>query len=389
MSIKYTTLAKFVDINPESITRSYKHDQIEYIDISSVGSGILVNESAIVNLKEAPSRAKRIVRDGDTILATVRPNLRSFLFVKNPKNNTIVSTGFAVLRAKKNYHPRFIYYAVTEKYFTDYLTNNSKGTSYPAVDTETILRGIVPDFSVEKQNKIASILSAYDNLIENNNRRIQLLEQAARHLYREWFVAYRFPGHEHVKITNGIPEGWEIKKLYKIANITMGQSPKSDYYNEEGIGLPFHQGVSNFTNRFPVHKTYCSVLQRIAEPDDILFSVRAPVGRINRTTDKIVIGRGLSAIRSKDKNQSFLFYALSEKFFRDDLIGIGSIYAAITKNDLYEVAVLHPPKRLIDTFSEYSEPIDYQIEILHKANQKLTQARDLLLPRLMNGDFIV
>ena len=130
------------------------------------------------------------------------------------------------------------------------------------------------------------------DLIENSRRRIQLLEQTARMLYKEWFVQLRFPDHERITINNGIPEGWESKTLGKISDITMGQSPKSIYYNENRDGLPFHQGVTYFGNRFPSHKIYCTVQNRIAEKGDILFSVRAPVGRINIANEKIIIGRG-------------------------------------------------------------------------------------------------
>jgi type I restriction enzyme S subunit len=246
---------------------------------------------------------------------------------------------------------------------------------------------------IHEQRDIADKLSAYDDLIENNRRRIQLLEQAAQLLYKEWFVHLRFPGHEHVTITDGVPEGWVdgvpegwVKKpLSEIADITMGQSPKSIYYNEGGNGLPFHQGVTNFGVRFPSHQTYCTVQNRLAEPGDILFSVRAPVGRINITTDKIVIGRGLSAIRSKLGQQNLLFYALKSYFFKEDMIGGGTIFAAITKKDLHGVELMQAPDRIAEMFIEHVRPIDLQIENLQQTIDDLTQARDLLLPRLMNG----
>lgn len=242
---------------------------------------------------------------------------------------------------------------------------------------------------LQAQQRIASILSTYDDLIENNRRRIQLLEQSARLLYKEWFVHLRFPGHEHVKIKDGVPEGWEKRPLSEIAEITMGQSPKSEFYNEEGDGLPFHQGVTNFGIRFPTHQTYCTVKNRLAEPGDILFSVRAPVGRINVTPDKVVIGRGLAAIRSKVGQQNYLFYALKGHFFKEDMIGGGAIFAAITKKDLYGVGLLQPSDSVAKMFMEYVRSIDKQIENLHKTIDRLAEARDLFLPRLMNGEIPV
>lgn len=243
--------------------------------------------------------------------------------------------------------------------------------------------------SLEIQQQIGKIISAYDELIENNRRRIQLMEQAARLLYKEWFVHLRFPGHEHTKIINGIPAGWEKKRLCEIADIIMGQSPKSIFYNTDGVGLPFHQGVTNFGVRFPTHEVFCTVQNRIAEAGDILFSVRAPVGRINLTLDKIVLGRGLAAIRSNCDQQNFLFYALKSYFFKEDMMGGGAIFAAITKDDLHNVELLLPQDYLVNMFMDHVIPIDMQISTLHQVTERLTQARDLLLPRLMNGEIAV
>ena len=239
---------------------------------------------------------------------------------------------------------------------------------------------------VDEQKSIASVLSAYDDLIENNRRRIQLLERAARLLYREWFVHLRFPGHEHVRMKNGFPDGWKNKTLGEIANITMGQSPKSVHYNENGVGLPFHQGVTNFGERFPSHQIYCTSPNRLAESNDILFSVRAPVGRINITPDKIVIGRGIAAIRSNQDQQSFLFYTLKNHFFKEDLIGGGAIFSAVTKKDLHRVELVQPSDVIVNMFTRFVNPIDQQISILQRMIDRLGQSRDVILPRLMNGE---
>ncbi|WP_083475286.1 restriction endonuclease subunit S [Methanogenium cariaci] len=286
----------------------------------------------------------------------------------------------------KGNNARFVYYFLRTMNFERYNVGNAN----PTLNRNHIhgLEILIPDLVI--QNKIASMLSTYDDLVENNQRRIELLEQAARLLYREWFVHLRFPpGHEHVRIVDGVPEGWEKKPLSEVADIIMGQSPKSIYYNEEGNGLPFHQGVTNFGIRFPSHQTYCTVINRLAEPGDILFSVRAPVGRINITPDKIVIGRGIAAIRSNCGQQNFLFYALKSHFFKEDMMGGGAIFAAITKKDLHRVEILQATDRIAEMFIEHTRAIDLQIENLQQAIDDLTQARDLLLPRLMNGEIAV
>jgi type I restriction enzyme S subunit len=256
--------------------------------------------------------------------------------------------------------------------------------------TKGMIEGLeVPCPSMNIQQRISSILSAYDDLIENNRRRIQLLEQAARLLYKEWFIHLRFPGHEHMNIVDEVPEGWERKRLGEIANITMGQSPKSTYYNQDGNGLPLHQGVTNLGVRFPYDKMYCTMPNRLAQPGDILFSVRAPVGRINITLDKIIIGRGLAALRSNCGQQNFLYYSLRNHFFKEDMMGGGAIFAAITKKDLHIVELLQPSARLVEMFMDHVEPMDLQIKKLHQSIGNLIKARDILLPRLMKGEVTV
>jgi type I restriction enzyme S subunit len=241
----------------------------------------------------------------------------------------------------------------------------------------------------DAQRRIADALSAYDGLIENNRRRMLLLEAATRLLYREWFVRLRFPGHEHTRSTNGVPEGWERLQVGGLAKITMGQSPESKYYNEAGDGLPFHQGVTDFGDRFVSHRIYSTALNRTAEAGDLLCSVRAPVGRLNVTLDKIVIGRGLAALRSNSGHQSFLLQQLRVHFFKEDLIGGGAIFASVTKKEFSAQALLEPPKRLKRAFEDVAARCDELIRVLHLQNQYLRTARDLLLPRLMNGDIAV
>lgn len=282
----------------------------------------------------------------------------------------------------------FLYYLFNTRSVRGQISGSASGTKVRHTAPERIYRVKVrvPDISV--QRKIAFTLSAYDDLIENNRRRMALLEEAARLLYQEWFVRLRFPSHEHTKIINGIPEGWKSATIDDLAFLTMGQSPKSEYYNEEGNGLPFHQGVSDFGDRFVNHKRYCTLLKRIAEAGDILCSVRAPVGRLNITLDKVVIGRGLSAMKSKTGNQSFLYYQLKNHFFKEDLIGTGAIFASVKKDDLKFQKFLTPHQRLVSSYEEISKPIDKQIENLFIQNNKLKQARDLLLPKLMNGEVV-
>lgn len=262
----------------------------------------------------------------------------------------------------------------------------SQGTAQDNLSWEKLstIKFCIPEY--KEQCRIADILSAYDDLIENNQKQIKLLEEAAQRLYKEWFVDLRFPGHENTKIVDGVPEGWKEKLLSEIADVVMGQSPKSEFYNIEKKGLPFHQGVGSYGTRFVVNDVYSTSYTRIAEANSILFSVRAPVGRLNVTKNKIVIGRGLAAINQKDECQSYLYYLLKNKFFRDDIIGNGSIFASISKDELLNQKFLIPEKKLMLQFEKVVSQIDRQIENLDSKNKLLTEARDKLLSKLMSGE---
>ncbi len=242
---------------------------------------------------------------------------------------------------------------------------------------------------IDEQIAIRQVVALYDDLITTNQRRIALLEDAARRLYREWFVHLRFPGHESVPVKDGVPEGWAKLPLGDVAEITMGQSPESKYYNTDGDGLPFHQGVSDFGHRFVKHETYTKQATRIAEAGNILCSVRAPVGRLNFTRDKIAIGRGLSAMRSRTGHQSLLFYQLDALFVEEDMIGGGAIFASVGKKELFGQLILQPSTSIATTFNRLVSDLDLQIENLDSQNQELAKARDLLLPKLMSGQLDV
>lgn len=267
------------------------------------------------------------------------------------------------------------------------------GAAQPLL-TQTVLKGVETPIPLpEIQRKIASILSAYDYLIENNLRRIKILEEMAQNLYHEWFVKFRFPGHEKVRMVDSplgkIPEGWEVIDLVDSCNIVMGQSPKSEFYNLSGDGLPFHQGVTNFGPRFPTERVFCTVKNRIAETGDILLSVRAPVGRINLADKRLIVGRGLCAIRNKNGKQWFTLHQLKERFQQEDTMGGGTIFKAVTRKDVESIEFLNPANLTVQAFEEICHPVEAQIKILTEKNNNLRRTRDLLLPKLISGELDV
>lgn len=245
----------------------------------------------------------------------------------------------------------------------------------------------VPD--VRSQLRIAAVLKSFDDFIEINKRRIELLEGLARSLYREWFVRLRFSGHASTELVDStmgpIPRSWEVRPLKDVARIVMGQSPESRHFNEDGIGTPFHQGVSRYGHLIPEHRTFSTVGSRMAERWDVLCSVRAPVGRLNLVDQDLIVGRGLAAIRRLDGYVALLLEQLRIALGAEDSLGGGTIFKAINKHELAGLMVLEPSARWRDQFERVARPILEQRVALTYANRALARTRDLLLPRLVTG----
>lgn len=315
-------------------------------------------------------------------------------FVWKEKVDLAILSSIAILRPNKDViDPLFLAKYLLSPTIKAGLTGYVSGAALPRIILKDFINFKIIIPPLPTQHKIASILSTYDDLIENNIQRIRILEKIAQMIYREWFVHFRFPGHEKVRMVDSplgkIPEGWEVKRLEELAYLVMGQSPKSEFYNEEGNGLPFHQGVKDFGHRFPTNRVYCTIENRIAEKGDILFSVRAPVGRMNITHEKVVIGRGLSAIRSKNGYQCILFQQLKEKFKEEDAMGGGTIFKAVTKKDMQDIQLVKAPEETVDELEELLIPIFRHLEIMTSKNKYLRQSRDLILPKLISGEIDV
>lgn len=259
----------------------------------------------------------------------------------------------------------------------------------------------VPD--LDTQQKLAKILSEIDLKIISNTRICVELEAMAKTLYDYWFTQFDFPNAEgnpycssggemvwNDQLKRKIPKGWSAGQLSDIANITMGQSPSGDTYNENGSGTIFYQGCTDFGTRFPVPRVYTSAPTRFAKAGDILMSVRAPVGTLNIAMEDCCIGRGLAALNSKFGSQLHLLYTLSGfKQLFDVMDGNGTTFGSITKDTLFEMKVVIPRRDQIKSFEEMVQPIEQKIRVAEQENRELTKLRDWLLPVLMNGQATV
>lgn len=350
--------------------------------------GLIFEENQFIMKEKDEALRKGKLKRGD-IVYTTRGTVGNAGYYNSsvPYENVRINSGMVILRSNGEIvDARFLYQILKSEYYRPYFKQYCTGSAQPQLPIKNFSQIYLNVPDIKTQHRIADILSVYDDLIENNQKQIKLLEEAAQRLYKEWFVDLRFPGHKNTKIVDGVPEGWNEKTLSQVANVIMGQSPKSEFYNSEKKGLPFHQGVGSYGVRFVMDDIYSTSYTRIAEPDSILFSVRAPVGRLNITKNKVVIGRGLAAINQTDGCQSYLYYLLKNRFFKDNIVGNGSIFASVSKDELLNQKFLIPERNLMTQFEKIVSHMDKQIENLDSKNKKLIEARDRLLPKLMSGE---
>ncbi|MBI4663927.1 MAG: restriction endonuclease subunit S [Verrucomicrobia bacterium] len=292
----------------------------------------------------------------------------------------------------KGNNPRFVYYFLHSLDFKRFDVGNSN----PTLNRNHIhdLAISIPPPSV--QNNIADVLSAYDELMENNRRRMEFLEEAARLLYREWFVRLRFPGHEHARLTNGIPQGWERVPTPEAIEInpTTKLSDEEEHWYVEMADLPtdsmvIQNAIKRDGRSGSKFRNGDTLLARITPCLE-----NGKTGFVNFMADGAA-GRGSTefiVLRSKRVTPEFVYCLARTHAFRGNAIKsmIGSSGRQRVQESCFEkFMVLIPPRSLLDSFSESAEPIFQQIKVLHAQNQKLRAARDLLLPRLMSGEIAV
>ena len=323
------------------------------------------------------------------------------LAVFDASYDALLGSNIAKIELNPNcgYSEEFIYYYLKSPRGQTVLLKDEQGGIQKNITMEAIRNVLLPNVDEVSQKKIVSVLSALDDKIALNKKMNQKLERMAKRLYDYWFVQYDFPdtNGRPYKTTDGkmeynptlkreIPEGWTDGVLSDIANITMGQSPDGSSYNEDGEGMIFYQGCTDFGMRFPTARQYTTAPTRFAKKGDILMSVRAPVGAVNIANTDCCIGRGLSALNSKLGSLSHLYFLIDvfKKTFENKNT-VGTTFGSITKDELYALPVVIPDKNVIEQFEKMAKPIfDRQMKLGEESN-RLTALRDKLLPLLMNG----
>lgn len=362
----------------------------------------LVFEDHFPREKISARIAKYIIRDGDVLVAmTGMGSVGRVSIVRGIRETVLLNQRVGIVRGKQNvFDQQFLGCVLTNKHYEKTLYDLGVGAGQPNISPKDIgnLSVSLPPLVVQK--KIAAILTAYDELIENNQRRIALLEKMAEEIYREWFVRLRFPGHEKVKIIKGVPEDWKLVKLESAFKFTGGGTPTkevnrywdggdvnwftpSDITGANGIFLEqsgeqcTEEGLNNSSAKmFPAYS--------------VMLTSRATIGAIGINLTPACTNQGfITCIPNAQYPLPYLYHWIKLAKPHFELLSGGATFAELTKGTFKRIEILTPPESIITEFVRIESPLFKVIENHLRANSKLIETRDKLLPRLISGKLSV
>lgn len=350
--------------------------------------------------------------EGDILLSNIRPYFCKIWFANRQGS---CSNDVLVVKCKKGYIPKFIYYVLSDNNFFNYDTVTSKGTKMPRGTPNAIMKYLVPDYDLTTQQKIVDCLESYDKLIENNKKRIEMLDSMIKGIYNEWFVRFRYPGHETEKLIKSrigkIPESFHETKMEDVFEYYIGggwgnDEETKDFTQEayviRGTDFPnIERGdISSCPLRYHKESNYA---KRYLQENDIILEVSGgtaeqPVGRtilvekeiIDRLGGRVICASFCKLIRLNDKVNPSFFYYWMQFLYETRMIDRFQLQSTGIINFKFEYFlrkgdVMLPPKKLMDKFASTIKPLQQEKHILAYEIENLITQRELLIPRLMSG----
>lgn len=368
MEIK--SIGEVSQVNLSQIRGTHK-GPISYVDTSSVVYGKFNSPIIYSSVQDAPSRARRLAKSGDTVISTVRPKMCHYGYISSVNEKDIFSTGFVVVHPQRQViEPYYLYLVLTSDKVTEKLQQiaETSTTTYPSIKPSDItsIDIIIP--SRKYQQDVAGIIGAIDE-------KILLNQQINKNLLRLCRIQFN-----RVKLACS-----STTDLSNIAVLMMGQSPKGNTYNQKGEGTPLLNGAADFRGGINPSK-YTSDPKKVTKPGDYVFGVRATIGLTTKVFGRYAIGRGTGLARSlKPESDELLYFILEDSFDYFSHAATGSVYPNVSRKDFETYSSPAFSDNSQRVFHSFAAPLMEKIYQNETQNKKLTQIRDILLPKLLSG----
>jgi len=395
---------------PTSIGFHFREAGINYVKSESITFDGRIEKSKFAfidsNAHDALKRSQ--LQRGDILFSMAGVYIGKTAVVKDDilPANTNQAVGIIRINAQKA-HSEYIDFCLRNPALRTYANSLVAQSAQPNLNLAEI-KGLPINLPpLWEQKAIAHILGTLDDKIELNRKTNETLEAMAKALFKSWFVDFDpvrakaesrptglpaeisdlFPDLFEDSELGEIPSGWGVGCLNDCCEITMGQSPPGDTYNEDGEGLPFYQGKTDFGFRYPGRRVYCLSPTMQASIGATLISVRAPVGSANIAREVCSIGRGIAALKSRQSADSFIYYLIGTlQGIFESYNSEGTVFGAINGKDLASIQLVVPSTEAIAAFNSQCLPMDDSIQSNTLETEHLTTIRDTLLPKLISGE---
>lgn len=374
---------------------------IKLIGVSNFGDRFYPDYSQLQEVKKDIVRLEDCLRNGDIVFVRSNGNkelVGRCMLVKNPTERVTYS-GFCI-RARLNdtdrYDPVYFTYYFKSKAFRRAVSGTAVGANIQNLSQARLSNHECRIPSIEVQHRIADILSVYDNLIENNQRQIKLLEEAAQRLYKEWFVDLRFPGHENTKIVDGVPEGWNECTVESFGTVITGKTPPTsnkEYYTNGKVPFVTIPDMHNVVYPLKTEKRLTiegaqTQKNKYIPPNSVMISCIGTVGLVSIATEVCQTNQQINSIILNNEDDLYFFYE-SMLRMKDLLDGLGSNGATMTnvnKSKLEKLIIISPSKDIVKQYNDVCKPLFESALNLSRKNVYLKNMREALLPKLMSGE---
>lgn len=369
-----------------------------FISCKDVHDGAIhYNGARQITEKDFTETNKRTLLEPDDILVTNSGTIGRMALVKDTPETYRTTFQKSVAIVKPNQElvrPAYLYYCLLN--CVNQFVNQSNGSAQKNLLLGTMREFVIPiEEDFDRQDKVTNALSAYDSLIENNQKQAKLLEEVAQRLYKEWFVDLHFPGYENTKIVDGMPEGWKFKKVEECGEVITGKTPstaKSEYY---GGTIPFvtipdmHGKVYPLLTEKTLTKTGADTQKGKYLPKNaVIVSCIATVGLVNIAVEPCQTNQQINSVILSDETELYFFYEslLRIKALLDGVGSNGATMTNVNKSKFSNIKILYPTTELIVAYNSFCVPIFEKILALSKSILAAEQARNRLLPKLMSGE---
>lgn len=351
---------------------------------------VYLDECYYISQEDYDKINKRSLVEKWDVLMTMIGSVGRLLLVKEQPNYAIKN--IALFKLGDELKAKWLYYYLSNPSVQNYFESIASGTSQHFIGLGH-LRRLKIDNLHSSSNKIVSILSAYDNLIENNNKRIRLLEQMAENLYKEWFVRFRFPGHEKAEFENGLPNGWRTETASNVVDVMSGGTPKTEREDFYGGDIPFYTPKDADDSIF-VYSTITYITEeglahcnsQYYPVNTLMITARGTVGKLSLLAVPMAMNQSCFALKFKDNNHPYyLYYSIKNEVSKLKKMASGGVFDTIVVKTFDHIKITVPSEEMLFAFDKVVTPLLEQIQHLQRQSNLLSRQRDLLLPRLMSG----